>query len=233
MAAEFQMAKKNAIIQQSKKRKGARATLRAPTEVVIRLLKRYYPDAQTALEHKNAGELLVATILSAQCTDERVNLVTRDLFKKYPSLQAFADASLSELEQDIRSTGFYKNKAKNIKASAQAIVEKYDGRVPCDMESLVSLAGVGRKTANVVLGSAFGVTSGIVVDTHVARLSYRLGFTDQHSPEKIEADLMKIVPKANWILFSHWLILHGRKVCKARNPQCSTCFLDEYCPKRI
>lgn len=199
----------------------------------IRLFRRYYPNPECALHHKNPEELLVATILSAQCTDARVNVVTKTLFKKYTSMKSFAEASLAELENDIRSTGFYKNKAKNIKACARALVDRHDGRVPRDLEALIDLAGVGRKTANVVMGNAFGVASGVVVDTHVSRLSRRMGLTTQKTPEKIEQDLVRIVPKDSWIQFSHWLILHGRQVCKARKPQCATCFLDEHCPKRI
>jgi endonuclease-3 len=200
---------------------------------MIRLLKKYYPNAECALHHSSPEELLIATILSAQCTDARVNIVTKTLFKKYPTLKAFADADIKELEQDIRSTGFYKNKAKNIKACAQKIISDFGGQVPRDLDSLIGLAGVGRKTANVVLGNSFQIAAGIVVDTHVTRLSRRLGMTNQKSPEKIEQDLMKIVPKEDWIAFSHWLILHGRQVCKARKPQCPTCFLDDLCPKRI
>lgn len=199
----------------------------------IELLSRYYPDAECALVHSNAAELLIATILSAQCTDERVNIVTKKLFIKYPTLKHFAEAEQTELEQDIRSTGFYKNKAKNIIACAKAIMSEHAGEVPRDMDSLVHLAGVGRKTANVVLGNAFGIASGVVVDTHVTRLSRRMGLTNQKSPEKIEAELIQLVPPKHWIQFSHWLILHGRQVCKARKPACHVCFLDEYCPKRI
>lgn len=200
---------------------------------LIRLLAQYYPDAHCALNYSNAGELLIATILSAQCTDERVNIVTAKLFVKYPSIQHFARANLKELEQDIRSTGFYKNKAKNIISCAQTIVSQHGGEVPKTLEGLTALAGVGRKTANVVLGNAFGIASGVVVDTHVTRLSHRLGLTKQKTAEKIEKDLNFLIPKKNWIQFSHWLILHGRQVCKARKPHCSTCFLDEHCPKRI
>lgn len=200
---------------------------------LIRLLSKYYPDPKCALDHSNAGELLIATILSAQCTDVRVNIVTKKLFKKYLNLEDFANANLRELEQDIRSTGFYKNKAKNIKACAQAIVREHDGKVPNNLEALVALAGVGRKTANVVLGNWYKTASGVVVDTHVTRLSRRLGLTVQKTAERIEDDLIKVVPKKYWINFSHWLILHGRSVCKARKPACHICFLDEYCPKRL
>lgn len=199
----------------------------------IKLFLRYYPDPKCALHHSNAAELLFATILSAQCTDERVNQVTKSLFKKYPTVQAMADADLAELEQDIRSTGFYKNKAKSLKNCAQAIMERHHGEVPKRLEDLVKLAGVGRKTANVVMGNAFGIASGVVVDTHVTRLSGRLDFSRQKTAEKIEEDLMHLVPKKHWISFSHWLILHGRQVCKARKPSCHTCFLDDSCPKRF
>jgi endonuclease III len=203
------------------------------TEGLIELFQRYYPEPKCALNYSNPGELLIATILSAQCTDERVNLVTEKLFVKYKSLGAFAKASLPELEQDIHSTGFYKNKAKNIIACAQVIMKKHGGDVPKDLESLVQLAGVGRKTANVVLGNAFQIASGVVVDTHVSRLSQRMNLTRQKTPEKIEVDLQKLVPKKHWINFSHWLILHGRAVCKARKPVCNTCFLDDTCAKRL
>lgn len=199
----------------------------------IRLLAKYYPDPKCALEHNNVGELLIATILSAQCTDARVNQVTKKLFKKYSSIEQFAQADLQELEQDIHSTGFYKNKAKNIKACAQVIISKHGGEVPGDLAALVALPGVGRKTANVVLGNAFGIASGVVVDTHVTRLSRRMGLTVQKTAERIEQDLTKLVPKKHWINFSHWLILHGRSVCKARKPACHICFLDEHCPKRL
>lgn len=202
-------------------------------EVLISLLGRYYPNPKCALNHSSPEELLIATILSAQCTDERVNIVTKSLFKKYPSILAFARATQSELEKDIYSTGFYKNKAKNIISCAQDIVKDHDGQVPQDFLALVSLAGVGRKTANVVMGNAFHIASGVVVDTHVARLSYRLGLTKQKGAEKIEQELNRMIPKKHWIEFSHWLILHGRKVCKARSPACHTCFLDELCLKRI
>lgn len=200
---------------------------------IIKLFQRYNPNPKCALNHSTPEELLVATILSAQCTDERVNVVTRDLFKKYRSMKDFAAANLKELEQDIRSTGFYKNKAKNIKACADAICKEYGGRVPQDIEALVKLAGVGRKTANVVLGNSFGIASGIVVDTHVTRLSHRLDLSRAKTAQKIEEDLVAIVEKPHWIHFSHWLILHGRAVCKARKPACETCYLEELCPKRL
>ncbi|MCB0351078.1 MAG: endonuclease III [Bdellovibrionales bacterium] len=203
------------------------------TEALIRLLNKYYPNPQCALNYSSPGELLIATILSAQCTDERVNAVTKKLFIKYPTMQAFAKVKQSELEKDIHSTGFYKNKARNIISCAKTLVDQYDGEVPQSLDALVALAGVGRKTANVVLGNAFNIASGVVVDTHVTRLSHRLNLTQAKTAEKIEQDLNKIVPKKHWIRFSHWLILHGRQVCKARKPACMTCFLDDMCPKRI
>lgn len=210
------------------------ALAKSPVREYIRLFKKYYPDAHCALHHSNPEELLVATILSAQCTDDRVNIVTKTLFKKYPTIKDYAKADIAELEQDIRSTGFYKNKAKSIKAMATIVSEKYKGKVPRTLEELVELPGVGRKTANVVLGNSFGIASGIVVDTHVTRLSNRLGLTKHKSDAvKIEKDLIKIVPEKDWIQFSHWLIVHGRQVCKARKPQCEVCFLQEICPKKI
>lgn len=201
-------------------------------QIVLKLLKKYYPNAQCALNHRNAFELLVATILSAQCTDERVNLVTKDLFAEYPTPQKMAQAPLEDLEVAIRSINFYRNKAKNLKACAKALVEKYGAQVPDTMEDLVGLAGVGRKTANVVLGNAFGIPSGIVVDTHVARLSFRLGWVRSQEPVVIEKRLMEFVPPQNWIQLSHELIHHGRLICKARRPLCEKCFLFEHCPKK-
>jgi endonuclease-3 len=197
---------------------------------VIEWLKDEYPNAHCALHHSNALELLVATILSAQCTDERVNLVTAELFRKYRTARDFAEADLSELERDVHSTGFFRNKAKNIRAAAARICDEFAGEVPSEMEKLLTLPGVARKTANVVLGNVFGVASGIVVDTHVARLSQRLGLTKETAPEKIERDLMQIVPKTDWIMFSHWLIAHGRKICQARKPKCAECGLNKICP---
>ncbi|WP_347356191.1 endonuclease III [Bdellovibrio sp.] len=198
----------------------------------IELLKRYYPDAHCALNYTNPFELLVATILSAQCTDERVNMVTPHLFKKYPTPKAMAKAPVESIEEIIRSTGFFKNKAKNLKACATALVEKHKGEVPQDLEALVELAGVGRKTANVVLGNAYGIPSGIVVDTHVTRLSNRLGWVKTDNAVMIERQLSKLVPQEDWIMLSHYLISHGRAVCKARKPACSHCFLEETCPKK-
>lgn len=202
------------------------------TQEVIKRLQDHYPDAHCALNHNNAFELLIATILSAQCTDERVNIVTADLFRKYRSPQELALAVQEELEEDVRSTGFFRNKAKNIKGAATKIVEEFDGEVPENMDQLLSLPGVARKTANVVLGNAFGIASGVVVDTHVKRLSYRLGLTTQKTPEKVEKDLQKLVPEEHWVMFSHWLIYHGRQVCKARKPNCEECGFADICPKK-
>lgn len=200
---------------------------------IVGLLLRYYPEAHCALEHSNPEQLLIATILSAQCTDERVNQVTKKLFVKYPDLQAFAEADLSELESDIRPTGFFRNKARNIQNCCRQLVNEMNGKIPQDMEKLVGLPGVGRKTANVVLGNSFGLTSGIVVDTHVTRLSHRLGLAQSKTPEKIEQELAKLIPKNHWIQFSHWLIHHGRQVCRARKPACEKCFLFEVCPRLL
>ncbi len=202
----------------------------ARTAEIIKRLKKTYPDAHCALNHSNAFELLIATILSAQCTDERVNIVTSTLFRKYRGPADFARASQTELEQDVRSTGFFRNKAKSIRGASQRILDEYGGEVPAKMDDLLSLAGVARKTANVVLGNAFGIASGVVVDTHVARLSQRLGLTEEKTPEKIELDLQALVPKRHWVMFSHWLIFHGRQVCQARKPKCTECVLADQCP---
>jgi endonuclease-3 len=174
--------------------------------------------------------LLVATILSAQCTDKRVNIVTAELFRKYRSAADYANADLTELEQAIKTTGFFRNKAKNIQACCRKLVEKHDGEVPSTMEELIHLDGVGRKTANVVLGNAFDINVGVVVDTHVGRLSERLGLTKEANPEKVEQELMKLVPREQWTLFSHWLIWHGRRRCSARKPDCANCEISELCP---
>ncbi len=194
-------------------------------------LRKTYPDAHCELHHADSLELLVATILSAQCTDKRVNIVTQELFKKYRSAADYADASLAELEQTIKTTGFFRNKAKNILACCRKLVERHAGKVPRTMEELTHLDGVGRKTANVVLGNAFGINAGVVVDTHVARLSQRLGLTRQQSPEKIEQELMALVPQKQWTLFSHWLIWHGRRRCYARKPDCANCEIKKLCPR--
>ncbi len=203
----------------------------ARSKEIIALLKKYYPDAKCSLDFENPFQLLVATVLSAQCTDERVNKVTPALFKKYPDAKSMASASLGDLEEAIRSTGFYKNKAKNLKTTAEILRDKYNGDVPRRLEELTHLAGVGKKTANVVLGTAYGIASGIVVDTHVGRLSQRLGLAKSKAPEKIQNELEAITPKENWIELSHLLIYHGRKICKARKPLCEVCFLQEICPK--
>jgi endonuclease-3 len=204
--------------------------LKKTVREIIRKLKRAYPDAKCSLNHGNAFELLVATILSAQCTDERVNIVTADLFRKYQKPEDYLKVSARELEKDIRTTGFFRNKTKSIQGTAKLLIEQYHGRVPQTMDELLELPGVARKTANVVLGNAFEIRSGIVVDTHVTRLSHRLGLTQQKTAEKIEQDLIEIVPKKDWVMFSHLLIAHGRKVCKARNPLCSECVLEKLCP---
>ena len=198
---------------------------------IIAGLDRTYPEARCELDHVDPLQLLVATILSAQCTDKRVNLVTKDLFRKYRTAADYAKAPLAELEQAVKSTGFFRNKAKNIQAGCRKLVERHGGRVPNTMEELTQLDGVGRKTANVVLGNAFGINAGVVVDTHVARLSQRLGLTKQKTPEKIEQDLMGLVPQRQWALFSHWLIWHGRRRCVARKPDCGHCEVRGLCPR--
>lgn len=198
---------------------------------VVRQMARDYPDATCSLNHRSPLELLVATILSAQCTDDRVNLVTPALFRKYPTAAHFARAKLSDLERAIQSTGFFRNKAKNIQACCQKLVDEHDGEVPRDLDELVQLPGVGRKTANVVLGTAFGLATGVVVDTHVGRLSQRMGLTKHKDPVKIERDLMEVLPAKEWVAFSHRLIQHGRRVCIARRPQCDDCSLVRWCPR--
>jgi endonuclease III len=199
-------------------------------ELILTLLKDHYPDAHCALIYNNPFELMVATILSAQCTDERVNQVTLQLFKKYTSPHAFAQVDLAELEQDIRPTGFFRNKALAIQMASQEIILKHAGQVPRKMVDLIQLRGVGRKTANVVMGNAFGRAEGVVVDTHVSRLSQRLGLTQETQPEKIEKDLMRLIPEQEWVLFPHLMISHGRALCKARSPKCEACFLTALCP---
>ena len=198
---------------------------------VIRQLKRDYPDAVCSLSFQTPFQLLVATILSAQCTDERVNQVTKKLFAKYPTAEAMAKPRISTLERLIQSTGFFRNKAKNIKACCQALVQEHNGEVPQELETLVQLAGVGRKTANVVLGTAFGIPSGVVVDTHVGRLSRRLGLTDKTDAVQIERELNNLLPRKEWIDYSHRMIYHGRAVCTARKPRCVVCHFEEFCPK--
>jgi endonuclease-3 len=199
-------------------------------ECIIQRLKEVYPDAHCELDFETPFQLLVATVLSAQCTDKRVNIVTKDLFPKYPSAYELAAVGQDELERAIKTTGFYRNKAKNLRAMAKDLVEKHRGEVPCTMGQLTELAGVGRKTANVVLGNAFSIADGIVVDTHVARLAKRFGFTTKIEPEKIETNLQRLVPKSQWTNFSHWLIWHGRRRCYARNPDCLNCELGSVCP---
>jgi len=201
------------------------------TTQIIQILGRKYPDPTCALQHHNPLQLLVATILSAQCTDERVNKVTPRLFARFPTAEALAGADLAELEELIRSTGFFRNKARNIRDCCRMIVDEFDGRVPATMAQLIRLPGVARKTANVVLGDAFGTAAGIVVDTHVRRLSNRLGLTTATQPDRIEQDLMQLVPPSAWIPFAHWLIFHGRETCKARNPLCAQCELLKICPR--
>lgn len=198
--------------------------------LILKQLHKLYPDANCALEHQNPFELLVSTILSAQCTDERVNKVTPNLFKYYPTPQKMAKAPQEKLEELIRSTGFFRSKAKSLHAMSTSIMEKFNGNVPETMDELLQLRGVGRKTANVVLGNAFGKNHGVVVDTHVGRLSRRFGFTKQKDPVKVEKDLMKLVPKKDWTLISHQMILHGRKYCKSQNPKCHECPLASMCP---
>lgn len=202
------------------------------TRHIIEGLQKTYPDAHCELNFTTPLELLIATILSAQCTDKRVNLVTESLFKKYRSAPDFAGAERTELEIAIQSTGFFRNKARSIQQCCRALVEKHGGEVPRSLEELVALDGVGRKTANVVLGNAFNINSGVVVDTHVARLSFRLGLTRQKDPIKIEQDLASLVPRDQWTLFSHWLIWHGRRRCAARSPDCSHCEIATLCPKK-
>ncbi|MBQ6107169.1 MAG: endonuclease III [Thermoguttaceae bacterium] len=199
----------------------------AHAQKILEGLEILYPDAGCALNHLSALQLLIAVILSAQCTDVRVNIVTKDLFKKYRSAADYANASQEELEADIHSTGFYHNKAKNIRECCRILVEKYGGEVPDSMDELVRLPGVGRKTANCVLGTFWGIADGVVVDTHVLRLAQRMGLSEETTPEKVEQDLMRIVPQDKWVKISHQLILHGRNVCMARNPQCEKCLFKD------
>ncbi len=196
----------------------------------IRLLKKHYPNARCSLDYKTIHQLMVATILSAQCTDERVNAVTPTLFKKYTSVKAFANSDIKELKNDIYSIGFYNNKAKSIIASARQLVEKHRGKIPKTLDELTSLTGLGRKSGSVVLGEGFGLAEGIVVDTHVGRISRLLGFTTEKEPIKVEKELMKLIPEKDWIKYSHLMIFHGRNPCKARKPDCPNCFLIKLCP---
>ncbi|MFN2501493.1 MAG: endonuclease III [Pyrinomonadaceae bacterium] len=198
---------------------------------IIRRLRKAYPHAHCALNHSNAFELLIATILSAQCTDQRVNMVTGGLFRKYRGPADYLAVPQEELQVDIHSTGFFRNKARNIQAACKRIIETFDGQVPQTMDDLLTLGGVARKTANVVLGNAFGIASGVVVDTHVGRVSQRLGLTDKMTAEKIESDLQALVPRRLWILFPHLMIYHGRQICVARKPKCPDCVLNAMCPK--
>ncbi|MDP6447692.1 MAG: endonuclease III [Pirellulaceae bacterium] len=204
---------------------------RSTTLDVAHLLRDDFPDAQCALRHDSPFQLLIATILAAQCTDERVNQVTPELFRRYPTPADFVDAELEEIETAIQSTGFFRNKAKSIQGCCRQLVARHGGDVPPELDELVELPGIGRKTANVVLGVAFGIASGVVVDTHVTRLSQRLGLTSETAAIKIEQDLMEQLPEEEWIDFSHRLILHGRQVCRARKPRCEDCSLQEHCPR--
>jgi len=197
---------------------------------VIRKLKKAYPDAKCSLDYETVHQLMVATILSAQCTDERVNMVTPVLFKKYRSVSEFAEADPKQLQEDVFTTGFYVNKAKAIKQSARQLLENHDGEIPQSLDALVKLTGVGRKTASVILGAGFGIAEGIVVDTHVGRINRLLGFTKEKDAVKIEKDLIKTVPKKDWIIYAHLMIDHGRAVCRARKPDCSNCPLASLCP---
>src|SRR5262245_29340720 len=210
--------------------KETKEQLKERTQQIIRALKERYPEATCALNHTNPLELLIATILSAQCTDERVNIVTSTLFRKYRKAEDYLAVPREQLERDINSVTFFRNKAKSIQEACRLLIEKHNGQVPQTLEELVELPGVGRKTANVVLGTAFGIPTGVVVDTHVARLSQRLGLTKNKQPEKIEVDLIELLPKKDWIDFSHRLIWHGRRVCQARKPMCEKCSLETFCP---
>jgi endonuclease III len=233
MTARKSRKKKTATLVKSKKvrRRLAHAAGTDPKRVatILAKLDEAYPNATCELKHENAFQLLVSTILSAQCTDVRVNQVTETLYKKYPNPEAFAHANPEELEQEIRPTGFFRNKTKSVMGASKSILEKFGGQVPRTMEEILTLPGVARKTANVVLGTAFGITSGIVVDTHVQRLSNRLDLTRNEDPKKIEQDLMQIIPREKWIQFSHQLIWHGRRVCAARKPKCAECNLEKLC----
>jgi endonuclease-3 len=207
-----------------------KSQLKERTLEIIKLLKRAHPDAHCALNHSSAFELLIATILSAQCTDERVNIVTADLFRKYRRPEDYLKVPAVELQQDVRTTGFFRNKTKSIQGACKMLVEEFGSEVPRTMDELLRLPGVARKTANVVLGVAYGIAAGVVVDTHVSRLSQRLRLTKQKDAGKIEEDLMELVPRKDWIIFSHLLIFHGRRVCKARRPLCEECVVEKLCP---
>lgn len=203
------------------------------TKEIIKRLKKEYPDAHCALNFSNPFELLVATILSAQCTDERVNIVTNNLFRKYRTVKDYANVETAELADDLKSINFFNNKTKSIRGAAEKIIENFGGEVPQTMDELLTLNGVARKTANVVLGNAFGIASGVVVDTHVSRLSQRLNLTENTTPEKIEKDLSELVPVKDWVMFPHWLISHGREICQARKPKCAECVLEDLCPTSL
>jgi endonuclease-3 len=207
------------------------AEVKKQAKQVLRRLKADYPTAECALNYETPLQLLVATILSAQCTDVRVNIVTKELFKKYKTAADFAAVGQGALEKAIQSTGFFRNKAQNIRACCQKLVDRYNGEVPQDLDALVELPGVGRKTANVVLGTAYGIASGVVVDTHVSRLSQRLGLTSQKDAVKIERDLIEILPRKQWVGFSHRMIHHGRQICIARKPRCEVCSMHKFCPR--
>lgn len=210
-----------------------RESIKAKTErtaAIIYKLQNTYPNARCELNYSSSLELLIATILSAQCTDKQVNIVTSYLFKKYRAANDYIEVHLEELQNDIKRIGLFRNKSKSIQKCCRSLIENHGGSVPANMKSLIALAGVGRKTANVVLGNAFNINEGVVVDTHVARLSSRLGFTVEKAPEKIEFNLQKLVPRNDWTMFSHWLIWHGRRRCSARNPDCSVCEIAELCP---
>ena len=209
----------------------AKKKIKSGVNRILRSLRKQYPVAECALNYETPVQLLVATILSAQCTDQRVNIVTKELFRKYPTAEALSKAPLKKIEKEVKSTGFFRNKAKNIMVCCTALVERYDGEVPRDLQLLVELPGVGRKTANVVLGTGFGLATGVVVDTHVSRISRRLGLTTQKDPVKIERDLMEQLPNKEWVIFSHRVIHHGRQVCKARKPDCEQCKMRDICPR--
>jgi endonuclease III len=209
----------------------AKSDIQSRAMKVARRLAADYPDVTCALENESAFELLIATILSAQCTDERVNMVTPELFRRWPNAAAMAMAPIDQLEKVIRSTGFYRNKAKNIKACSRELADKYGGEIPRDINLMVALPGVGRKTANVVLGTAYGMATGVVVDTHVARISRRLGLTKASDATKIEQDLMRLLPERQWVDFAHRMIHHGRQICTARKPKCNLCSMKHFCPK--
>lgn len=209
----------------------ARSSLKQHVRRVLRQLQEDYPNVECALNFESPVQLLVATILSAQCTDERVNKVTKELFQRYPTAESLAKVPIRSLEKLIQSTGFFRNKAKNIKACCQALVRDHGGEVPQDLDTLVQLAGVGRKTANVVLGTAFGIPSGVVVDTHVGRISRRLGLTEKNDAVQVERDLIALLPREAWIDYSHRMIYHGRAVCKARKPNCAECHFETFCPQ--